>query len=356
MAEGAPKEERTEQPTSKRLSDARKKGSVPFSQEIASAITIIVLTATTVMAGPRFVRWSFSEIKEAFMLNYHDMHTPESFLLFINNKLISSFWIMTPFLAILIVSGYLTSIMISGRTYSPGALKLKFNMLNPAAGLKSLFSPQSAVKLLLSIIKVIFMGSIVYYYIKDRTIDIAVFQWADQSQILSAIGGFILGMLKKVCIGLVILGIIDLAYQKWKYISDLKMTKKEVKDEMRQKDSPPEVRQKIRQKQFEAHMQRMLQEVPKANVVLVNPTHVAVALRYDAVTMASPIVVAKGGDHLCEKIKDIARAYGVPIIRRPALARNLFSTVELNGPIPDDLYIAVAEVLALVYRLKHSIV
>ena len=356
MAEGAPKEERTEQPTGKRLSDARKKGSVPFSQELASAITIIVLTATTVMAGPRFVYWSFTEIKEAFMLNYHDMHTPESFILFVNNKLISSLWIMAPFMAVLMVSGYLTTVMVSGRTYSPEALKLKFNMLNPASGLKSLFSPQSAVKFLFSLVKVIFMGSIVYYYIKDRTVEIAVFQWADQSQMLSVIGGFILGMLKRVCLGLLIIGLIDLAYQKWKFMSEMKMTKKEVKDERRNQDSPPEVRQKIRQKQFEAYMQRMLQDVPKANVVLVNPTHVAVALRYDPATMASPIVVAKGGDHLCEKIKDIARAYGVPIIRRPALARNLFSTVELNEPIPDDLYIAVAEVLALVYRLKHSMV
>lgn len=356
MAEGAPKEERTEQPTGKRLGDARKKGSVPFSQETASAITIIVLTTTTAKCGPRFIRWASLEIKEAFMLNYHDMHTPHSFLLFANTKLMGAFWVMAPFLAVLMITGYVTNVAISGRNYSPEALKLNFNLLNPASGLKSLFSPQSLVKFLFSLVKVIFMGSIVYFYIKDETNAIVFFQWADKSQLLSAIGGFILGMLKKACIGLLILGLIDLFYQKWKFISELKMTKKEVKDEARNQDTPPEIRAKIRKKQFEAHMQRMLQEVPKANVVLVNPTHVAVALQYDPATMVSPIVVAKGGDHLCEKIKDIARAYGVPIIRRPALARNLFSTVELNHPIPDDLYIAVAEVLALVHRLKHSMV
>ena len=134
------------------------------------------------------------------------------------------------------------------------------------------------------------------------------------------------------------------------------MTKQEVKEEQRDTEGAPEIKSKHRQKQYQAAMQRMLQDVPTANIVLVNPTHVAVALRYEPETMQTPIVVAKGGDHLCEKIKDIARAYGVPIIRRPALARNLFSTVELNEPIPDDLYIAVAEVLALVYRLKHSMV
>ena len=138
MAEGPPKEEKTEQPTAKRLTDARSKGSVPFSEETASAISIIVLTATTVMAGPRFIQWCFFEIKEAFMLNYHDMHTPESFLLFANTKLISSACIMAPLLAVLLVSGYLTSIMISGRTFSPEALKLKFSMLNPVSGFKSL--------------------------------------------------------------------------------------------------------------------------------------------------------------------------------------------------------------------------
>jgi flagellar biosynthetic protein FlhB len=132
------------------------------------------------------------------------------------------------------------------------------------------------------------------------------------------------------------------------------MTKQEIKDEKRQEDTPPEVKRKLRQKQFELAMRRMLQDVPKANVVLVNPTHVAVALQYDGDTMPAPQVVAKGGDYVCEKIKEVARAYGVPIIRRPELARNLYARVDIGQLIPDTLFVAVAEVLALIYRLRHN--
>ena len=151
-----------------------------------------------------------------------------------------------------------------------------------------------------------------------------------------------------------VIGAVDLFYHKWKYIENLKMTKQEVRDEHRDTEGAPEVKSRIRRKQYEAAMRRMLQDVPKADVVLVNPTHVAVALRYDSTKMRAPVVVAKGGDHMCEKIKDIARSYGVPIIRRPSLARELFATVKLGKPIPDTLFVAVAEVLALVYRLRKS--
>jgi flagellar biosynthetic protein FlhB len=131
------------------------------------------------------------------------------------------------------------------------------------------------------------------------------------------------------------------------------MTKQEVKEETKDSESPQEVQKKIRQKQFEFAMRRMMQEVPKANVVIVNPTHVAVALRYDSTTMPAPVVVAKGTESTCEKIKEIARAYGVPIIRRPAIAREIYAKVDLGGLIPGDLFVAVAEILALVYRLKN---
>ncbi|MHC4742448.1 MAG: EscU/YscU/HrcU family type III secretion system export apparatus switch protein, partial [Planctomycetota bacterium] len=129
--------------------------------------------------------------------------------------------------------------------------------------------------------------------------------------------------------------------------------KQEVKEENRQKEGAPEVKRRIRRIQFETAMRRMLAEVPNAGVVLTNPTHVAVALRYDAKEADAPMVVAKGADHLAEKIREIARAYGVPIIRRPELARTIFTTVKLNNPIPETLYIAVAEVLAMIYRLRH---
>jgi flagellar biosynthetic protein FlhB len=156
----------------------------------------------------------------------------------------------------------------------------------------------------------------------------------------------------RIGIVLLIMGIADAFYQKWKYIKGLKMTKQQVKEELKETMGSPEVKRRIRQVQLQTSMKRMLKEIPKASVVLVNPTHVAVALRYDAKTMESPVMVAKGADYLAEKIREIARAYGVPIVRRPELARTIYSTVKLGNPIPETLYVAVAEVLAMIYRLR----
>lgn len=182
---------------------------------------------------------------------------------------------------------------------------------------------------------------------------LATLRWAWSAQILVVIAKIILGLMIRIGIVLLVMGIADAYYQKWKYIQELKMTKQEIKEELRDTMGSPEVKSRIRKLQFQAVLKRMLQEVPKANVVLVNPTHVAVALRYDAETMESPVVVAKGADHLAEKIREIARAYGVPIIRRPELARTIYSTVKLGNPIPENLYVAIAEVLAMIYRLRR---
>jgi len=170
---------------------------------------------------------------------------------------------------------------------------------------------------------------------------------------MTVIAKIILGLMIRICAVLLVIGLADTLYQRWKYIQDLKMTRQEVKEERRETEGSPEVKSRVRKIQFGMAMKRMLQEVPKSSVVLVNPTHVAVALRYETKTMESPVVVAKGADHLAEKIREIARAYGVPVIRRPELARTIYSTVNIGNPIPQALYVAVAEVLAMIYRLRH---
>ncbi|HEV57276.1 MAG TPA: EscU/YscU/HrcU family type III secretion system export apparatus switch protein [Phycisphaerales bacterium] len=233
-----------------------------------------------------------------------------------------------------------------------GKFKLRFDQLNPAVVLKNLFSLQSAVKLLVTILKLVFISTIVYLYLRNRLNTLAALQWAWSLDLLGGIARLILGVLIRLCVGLLIIGVADYIFQRWRHTEGLKMSKHEVKEERRSTEGPPEVQRQIRRKQFEAAMRRMLQKVPKANVVLVNPTHVAVALQYDPKTMHAPVVVAKGADHLCEKIKEVARAYGVPIIRRPSLARELYATVDLDRPIPDKLFVAVAEILALIYRLR----
>jgi flagellar biosynthetic protein FlhB len=179
-------------------------------------------------------------------------------------------------------------------------------------------------------------------------------RWAWSTEILSVTGRIVFGLCIRVCIVLLVIAIADTLYQKWKYIEDLKMTKQEVKQERRDTDGSPEVKGRIRRIQLQMTMKRMLADVPKASVVLVNPTHYAVALKYDAKAMEAPVMIAKGADEIALRIMEVARSYGVPVVRRPELARTIYATVQLGQLIPRELYVAVAEVLAMLHRLRKK--
>lgn len=351
MAESAG--EKTEQPTSKRLGKARSKGQLVQSEELLSAITLIALISITTLMGPRFIQWAMAQMREGFSCNTSHIANSHTFLNFISSKMVDAMLIMMPFFIVLSLASLTTNISVSGWNFTLEPLQWKLGALNPFKGFKGLVNLDAMVKLLQSVLKIVFVSSMVYFYISKEIYSLATYQWVTSAQLLGAISQLILGAVTRLCMGLLIMGVVDLFYKKWKYIKDLKMTKQEVKDEQKASESPPEVKQKIRQKQLEFAVRRMLKDVPKANVVLVNPTHVAVALQYDPETMAAPLVLAKGGDHLCEKIKNIARAYGVPIIRRPSLARTIFSSIDIGQSIPESLFVAVAEILALIHRLRY---
>ena len=345
--------ERTEQPTARRLSKTRSKGNVPQSQELTSIVTLLVLVAVIAFMAPNLLQLFMSQIRQGMSCENGIFADSAGFLDFVNKKVVDISLVVCPIFAVLAIGSFIATVSVSGLNYTPGAIEFKFDQLNPIAGLKRLINVRSFVKLLLSVLKLLFISLIVWFYLKNKLEMLATLRWAWSVQILVVIAKIILGLMIRLGIILLILGIADAYYRKWKYIEDLKMTKQEVREEMRDTLGSPEVKQRMRQVQFQAVLKRMLDEVPKASVVLVNPTHVAVALRYDAQTMESPIMVAKGADHLAEKIREIARAYGVPIIRRPELARTIYSTVKLGNPIPESLYVAVAEVLALIYRLRR---
>ncbi len=345
--------ERTEQPTTRRLSRAKGKGQVPQSQELTSIVTLLVLVAMVAFLAPDLLQWFMVQIRQGMSCENGVFADSRGFLDFVGRKTVDMILVICPILAALAAGSFISSVAISGLNYSPGALEFKFDQFNPITGLQKLVNTRSLVKLLLSVLKLLFISLIVWFYLKSRLDMLATLRWAWSAQILIVIAKIILGLMIRIGIILLVMGIADAYYQKWKYIQELKMTKQEVKEELRDTIGSPEVRSRIRQVQFQAALKRMLQEVPKASVVLVNPTHVAVALQYDAKTMESPVMVAKGADHLAEKIREIARAYGVPIIRRPELARTIYSTVKLGDPIPETLYVAVAEVLAMIYRLRR---
>ncbi|MEN6334461.1 MAG: EscU/YscU/HrcU family type III secretion system export apparatus switch protein, partial [Phycisphaerales bacterium] len=233
------------------------------------------------------------------------------------------------------------------------AVRLRWDAINPATALGNLINKRAIVHFLISIVKLTFVSLIVWYYLRDKLEAFASLRWAWSTQLMTATTGIILGLFIRVALAVLIIGLADAYYQKWNYIQELMMTREEVKLERKDTEGSPEVKARIRRLQLEISMRRLRQDVPKANVILVNPTHVAVALRYDPKFMEAPILLAKGADHMAQKIIQIGRSYGIPIVQRPEIARAIYASVKPGRPIPEGLYMAVAEVLAMIYRLRQ---
>ena len=349
-----PAAERTEQPTPRKLKKAKDKGQVAQSQELSSIVTLIILIAMIALLAPSLFNWFEEQMKTGIAADNSVFSDSHSFLSFFNSAIIDSIILVSPLLASLIVGSILAGAAVSGLNFSPKAIELKFNNINPIEGFNKLINMQSFVKLILSILKLVIISIIVWFYIRNKLDTFASLRWAYSEKILTTTSKIILGLLIRVAIALLIISVADALFQKWKFMQDLKMTRQEVKEDHKETDGSPDVKRRIRGLQLQMAFKRMLQEVPKASVILVNPTHYAVAIRYDAKTMEAPVLVAKGADHMAEKIREIARAYGVPIISRPELTRTIYSTVKQGQQIPPDLYIAVAQILAMLYRLKNK--
>ncbi len=313
---------------------------------------LFALVGILTILSHRVANWAATLTKEGFSCQTRFFSSSEAFINFINTKIADSIFISIPIWFALAAGVILATLAVSGPNFAPEALRLRFDSINPATGLQRLFNGKSFAKLLLSILKLIVVLIIVGAYLSRQVDTLMNLRWAWIGQIITVIGGIIFGVCIRVCIALLVLAVADAMYQKWKYIQELKMTRQEVKQELKDTEGSPEVKVRIRRLQLQMSMKRMLQDVPKAKVVLVNPTHVAVALKYDPPEINAPMVVAKGVDQVAEKIMEIARAHGVPIIRRPELARTIFSTVQIGEIIPQNLYVAVAEVLAMLHRLR----
>ncbi len=348
-----PAAERTEQPTSRRLEKARQKGNLPQSQELTGVVSLLILVVAVALMAPALMRWAILQVENGVSCDNGVFADRGAFLDFIGGKVVDCMLISSPIFGALLVGSVLAGIAVSGVSFSPEALRFKFDQLNPIEGFGKLVNARSMVRLLASILKLLFVSLIVWYYLHSRLNALAGLRWAWSAQMLDAIARIAFGLLIRICLALLVIAVADAMYQKWKYIQDMKMTRQEVKQERKETEGSPEVKGRIRRMQIDRSMKRMMEEVPKASVVLVNPTHVAVALRYDSKTMDAPVMVAKGADHMAEKIREIARAYGVPIIRRPELARTIYASVKPGNPIPEKLYVAVAEILAMIYRLRH---
>ena len=248
--------------------------------------------------------------------------------------------------------GFIANVMQVGFQISTEAMALKLSKLNPISGMKRFVSLKSLVEIVKSIIKIFFIGGIAYLLVEGEIKAFPVLVHQEVGQILVFIARVAIKICFFVCLAMILLAVLDYIYQRWQYEQDLKMTKQEVKDESKQTYGDPQVKARIRSVQMEMARRRMMDAVPEADVVITNPTHLAIALKFDAREMIAPRVLAKGSGHIAQRIREIAAENKIPLFEQKPLAQALYKMVEIGDYIPPELYRAVAEVLAYVYRLK----
>lgn len=346
--------DKTEKATPKKRQDARKKGQVLQSREITTVFVLIfVFIGLKIFGGliydeirNFFIRLveEYPNIDDLFSINILSRLFADTALVLIKT--------IGPILAIALVSGLVTSYAQVGFLFTTETLGFKFDRINPLKGLKRIFSTRAIVELVKSIFKISVIGYTAYVYLKGEAHNILNLMAMDVIEIAAYIGSTSINIALRICFVLLFLAAADYWYQWWEFEKNLKMSKQEIKEEYKQAEGNPEIKSKIKQKQRQMSMRRMMQEVPKADVVITNPTHFAVAVKYNQQVEEAPVVLAKGQDFIAQRIKEIAKENGVEIVENKPLARTLYDTVDVGEAIPPELYQAVAEVLAFVYSLK----
>lgn len=347
--------EKTEEATPRRRREARSKGQVAKSQEFNSALVLLVGFAALSFLFPlmygqilAYTRMMLSTLARG------DLTTSTIIALFQQTTVIGA-KVVVPLLGVTLVAGLTANYMQVGVLFSTEAITVNLNRINPLEGFKRLFSLRSLMELAKSIFKVILVGIVVYRIIRDNFETFPRMLDMDIMASGTFLGGMIIKMGLQSAVLLMILAIIDFSFQRWEFNKSLKMSKEELKEEFKQTEGNPQIKSKIREKMRRMSMRRMMQEIPKADVVITNPTHLAIALRYDTDTMSAPKVVAKGQDNVALKIKEVAKEHGIVTVENKPLAQALYKGTEIGDQVPPELFQAVAEVLAFVYRLKGKI-
>lgn len=344
--------EKTEEPTAKKRADARKKGQVGRSQELNTAFVLLVGFFTLKLLWDSIYLSIASYTTYVFTNLNQSVDTENIIHIFIGIIVVLAKTAFPVMFAIMLI-GLAINFFQVGLNFNTESIEFKLDKLNPINGFGRIFSKRSLVELAKSFFKILVIGFFLYRFIHEQILAMPQFMFFDLTTSLTLVAEIIFQMAFIVIGVIMIMALMDYGYQKWQTTQDLKMTKQEVKDEMKQSEGDPQIKGKIRQKQRQMAMARMMKEVPKADVIVTNPTHYAIALSYQQ-GMSAPLVVAKGQDLVAQRIKEIAREARVPIIENKPLARAIYAAVQIGDAIPQELYQAVAEVLAYVYRLKHA--
>ncbi|MFL6549513.1 MAG: flagellar biosynthesis protein FlhB [Povalibacter sp.] len=355
MAENEDGQERTESATPKRLEEARQKGQIPRSRDLTAAAVLMTAGVALSSMGGQIGGALSSLMSRGLTLTRDQALDSTQMIPTLVSTAKDGLMATLPVLGLMMLAALLAPLALGGWSFSTEALMPQFSRLNPLTGVKRLFEMRALVELLKALAKfgvVAVIAGLVLW--KDASAMLALGREPTTQAILHAIQITGSAMIR-ISAGMLVIAGIDVPYQLWQYAKQLKMTREEVRREMKESEGSPEVKGRIRQLQQEMARSRMMQDVPKADVIVTNPTHFAVALKYDAGMMHAPRVVAKGQDFMAQRIREIAIANGIPILERPPLARSLYKMCEIGQEIPEQFYSAVAEILAYVYEVSGKV-
>ena len=346
--------EKTEDPSQHRIDEARKKGDVAQSKELSSVLLLAGSLMTLIVCG-MFIYEQFTEyIDWLYRQDFATIYTQEKFADIIQHTAWTLVKCVAPSFGASLCLGVFSQFIQIGFLYSPEILTMNLERINPISGFARLFSKKALVEAVKGIFKFTVVIVITYSVLRDNVGSFLGFLHADAAQSLS-FGKYLMVKLGfSILLGLGVIALADFAWEKWSYHKKMSMTKQEAKDEAKEKDGNPEIKNRIRQIQRQMAQKRMMNDVKKADVIVTNPTHISVALKYDGDMMVAPSVLAKGADHLALRIREIAKENDIPIVENIMLARTLYKTVKVGHGVPRTLYKAVAEILAFVYKLRRK--
>lgn len=345
--------EKTEQPTAKKLADAKKKGQIARSKDLGTMFVLVGSSVALLLTGSTLVERMSQVMKRLFSLTREEVLDVHRLFKIAGDAAWNIAEPLGWMFAIIVLAGFVGNTLLGGMNFSVEAMAPKASKLSPIAGFKRMFGVKAWVELLKSLLKffvVFFSAYLLLVFLFDEIMALSTeaipknFGHATE---------MLLWMFLALSLSLIIIVAVDAPYQKWDHIRQLKMTKQEIKDELKNSEGSPENKGRIRRTQYEMSQRRMMSEVPNSDVVITNPTHYSVAIKYDAATGGAPVVVAKGIDEMAIHIRTIAKEHGVEIIASPALARSLYYTAEVDEEIPEELFAAVAQVLAFIYQLSE---
>lgn len=354
MAENSDGSEKSEEPTSKRIEDARKKGQIPRSRELTTLLMTLASALFLLFFGALMMQDAMRIMTEGLSFQRDVAFDVQKMFGLLITIVQDAIFMVLPFALMTVVLALIAPTLLGGWSFSAQAMAPKLSKLNPASGIKRMFSASALLELLKAFAKFVLVMAMAVFFIYSVFGEILALGVEPLKKAIAHAGELIIMAFVFVSLSLLIVAIIDVPFQLWNHNRQLKMTKQEVKEEFKQQEGNPEVKGRIRQVQREMSQRRMMQKVPDADVVITNPTHFAVALKYDPEIMNEPIVLALGSDFMAAQIRTIAQENQISIIEAPPLARALYYNAEIDQPIPYELFKAVASVLAYVYQIKNA--